>query len=263
MRKLDKKPLNWFKISPQVRRSFDDAADRQLGESLKERQIQPVGARPDGTMLWGGRRWHGATLVGLEFLEVVVTDEALSESEITILQLLENLQRQDISPWDQYVAVRSLQEANPTWMAKDIADRLHKDPSWVTKVLATDKCIAAVKNALKAALIGSSDVYAISKAETDIEQQALLNAKLSGASRDAIERQRRKAQSTNASEVRMAKVKLPLPSGICVTVSGQEFGLDAMSEAFSELQKALRKAISDGWDIKTFSAVLHDRAANG
>ncbi len=54
-----KKQLSWFKPDPnQPRKSFDDEAElRALGESMKSiGQLQPVVAKPDGTLLCGGRR---------------------------------------------------------------------------------------------------------------------------------------------------------------------------------------------------------------
>ena len=51
MPKLESKPLNWFKTAPQARRHFDEAELRLLGESLKVRQLQPVLARSDGTLI--------------------------------------------------------------------------------------------------------------------------------------------------------------------------------------------------------------------
>jgi ParB family transcriptional regulator, chromosome partitioning protein len=42
------KPLDWFKLGPQPRKQFDESDLRQLGESLKVKQLQPVLAREDG-----------------------------------------------------------------------------------------------------------------------------------------------------------------------------------------------------------------------
>src|SRR5437660_10582253 len=52
------KPLAWFKINPQVRTSFDEQDLRRLGESLKTKQLQPVLAQPDGTLIAGDRRYR-------------------------------------------------------------------------------------------------------------------------------------------------------------------------------------------------------------
>ena len=65
MATLTNKPLNWFKVARQARQHFDEAELRQLGESLKVKQLQPVVARPDGLLIAGERRLRAARLVGL------------------------------------------------------------------------------------------------------------------------------------------------------------------------------------------------------
>ena len=54
-----KKPLAWFKRKPQIRKRFDEAEDRRLGESLKVRQLEPLICLPDGTVICGERRYRG------------------------------------------------------------------------------------------------------------------------------------------------------------------------------------------------------------
>lgn len=86
------KPLSFFKPDPnQPRSHFTEADLRSLGESmLSLGQLQPVGAKPDGLLLWGERRLRAAQLVGIKELSVIVTERALSESEIRLIQLTEN-----------------------------------------------------------------------------------------------------------------------------------------------------------------------------
>lgn len=104
MPKLESKPLSWFKIAPQARRHFDEAELRQLGESLKVKQLQPVLARPDGTLIAGERRFRTASLASLANLDVVITDESLTESQLRIFQLTENLHRADLRDSEKWRA---------------------------------------------------------------------------------------------------------------------------------------------------------------
>ena len=98
MSQLMNKPLPWFRIRNQVRTSFDEAEERSLGESMMAHgQLQPVGAKPDGTILWGERRYRAAQLVGITELSVIITEKPLSDSEVRIIQLTENIQRADLS----------------------------------------------------------------------------------------------------------------------------------------------------------------------
>jgi hypothetical protein len=61
---VTRKPLTWFKVNSQVRKVFSEQEFRQLGESLKARQLQPVLALQDGTLIAGERRYRAAQLVG-------------------------------------------------------------------------------------------------------------------------------------------------------------------------------------------------------
>lgn len=69
------KPVGWFKLKPQVRKQFDEATLRRLGESLRGKQLQPVRAQRDGTVICGERRVRAAKLVGVEALDVVVVNQ--------------------------------------------------------------------------------------------------------------------------------------------------------------------------------------------
>ena len=263
MRTFTTQPLDWFVVPEQVRTSFDDAADRLLGESLKVRQLQPVGAQPDGTLLFGGRRWHGASLVGLETLDVCVTDEPLSETEILIMQMTENLHRAPLSAWEQFQGATAILRQNPGWKAKDLAGRLRLDAAEVTKLLAPGKCAEPVRRALAEGRLGLGHCYAISRADTEAGQLALLEAALAGTTRDELERRVRAAKAAKpaieAAE-RVRRLKCPLPSGIVVTLTGGDLSLDEAVEALAEAAKAARKARSDGLDARVWAAVMAQKA---
>ena len=253
-------PVSRLKSNPSnPRRAFDQQSLRALGESMKtDGQLQPVGARPDGTLLWGERRFRAAQLVGLASLNVVVIEKPLSESDSQVIHLSENLHRTDLSDPEVYLGVKDLAALNPTWLKKDLAAHLHKDASWVTRILAIDGLIPAAREAFLAGAFGLSVAYEISKASAQ-EQHELLAAKLSGASRDEIGRQGRKKRNGTPA-VRVGRIKCPLPSGAVIQVSGQEISLDDMIEALVELLKEAKKASEQGLDAKTFERVCKDKA---
>ncbi|MFZ1934981.1 MAG: ParB/RepB/Spo0J family partition protein [Thermoguttaceae bacterium] len=255
-----KKPLSWFTPDPnQPRKTFDEAELRALGESMKAHgQLQPVVAKPDGTILCGERRWRAAQLVGMTELSVVIAERPLSDCEVRIIQLTENIQRTDLSGYEKWVGCAELLGMNPDWQLKDLAEHLKLDPSMVTRLLSPSKCIGAVQEALKAGKLGISDCYAISRLP-EADQAGLLALKLSGASRDAIESKVRK-QRNGTPAVRVSRIKCPLPSGAVVQVSGAEISLDEAIDAMKEAVKAMQKASETGLDAKTAQAVWRDMA---
>jgi ParB/RepB/Spo0J family partition protein len=104
----------------------------ELTESIREFGVlQPLVVREDGTIddgrqryliIAGGRRYAAARQAGLTTVPVVARSE--ESSRVRILQLVENLQRQDLSPIDEaraYQELIDLENLSPP----TIAARLH------------------------------------------------------------------------------------------------------------------------------------------
>ena len=98
--------INQVKPSPlQPRRNFDEESIADLAESIKEKGIlQPLIVRLSGNddfyeIIAGERRFRAAQMVGLKELPVIVKN--LSDKEVLEVALVENLQRQDLSPLEE------------------------------------------------------------------------------------------------------------------------------------------------------------------
>lgn len=252
------KPLSWFRINSQVRKHFEEGDLRRLGESLKVKQLQPVVCQPDATLICGERRHRAATLVGLESLEVKILDEMLTATQVQIYQLTENLQRNDLTGPEQWQACLQLKQLN-NWSNKELATHLQLDPSMITRILSPSDCIPAVQKEFQAGRFGTSKCYAISKHPPE-EQEKMLARLLGGATRDELESMRRNAGSGRASAVKVMRVKAPLPSGVEVVISGKELALGDVIETLGELLKEAKKASDSGLDVKTWAAILRDKA---
>lgn len=261
MPKLDTKPVSWLKEAPQARQHYDEAELRLLGESLRERQLQPVLVRPDGTIIAGHRRYRAAKLVGLESLQVIVVEGDLSTSQVRGIQLTENVHRADLTPYEKWQACHELLELNG-WQGKELAEHLHLDPSTVTRLLSPSRCIPEAQEALRLGKLGISDAYAISKLAPE-DQPALLALKLGGATRDMLESHGRKKRASASPAVRASKIKIALTTGATVTISGDDMTLDEAIEAVQEAQKEMRKGRDQGLDAKTLQAVCRDKAKAG
>jgi ParB family chromosome partitioning protein len=256
------KPTGWFKTNLQPRQHFDEAELRQLGESIRVKQLQPVLARPDGSLIAGERRLRAARLAGLESLQVIVTDEPLTESQIRIIQLTENIHRADLTAYEQWQACEELLRLNPDWQAKDLAAHLHKDPSMVTRLLSPGRCIPEAQAALREGRLGIRACYELSQLPPD-EQPALLAVKLGGGSVEDMARQRRQRRNGQAPAVRASRIRCPLPTGVVITASGADLSLEDFIDALSAALKEARRAVETGLDSKTFQAVAKDKAKAG
>lgn len=97
----------------QPRQHFDEAALNELAASIKQYGIlQPLVVRPNGedkyTIIAGERRWRAARKAGLKSVPAIVrTTKELEQLEIA---LVENVQREDLSPLEQAVSIQKLHE---------------------------------------------------------------------------------------------------------------------------------------------------------
>lgn len=99
--------------SGQPRTSFDEVALQELAESISQHGLlQPITVRPVTNgyyqIIAGERRWRAAKLAGLE--EVPVRIIEADDRKASELALVENLQREDLSPMEEARGYRALME---------------------------------------------------------------------------------------------------------------------------------------------------------
>ncbi|MDH3425042.1 MAG: ParB/RepB/Spo0J family partition protein [Acidimicrobiia bacterium] len=105
-------PLDRISPNPQQPRShFDDDALEGMAASIREVGVlQPIVVRGDGdtgyVLVAGERRWRAARMAGLDEIAVVVR-EGEDVSNLTEA-LIENIQREDLTPLEEAAAYRQL-----------------------------------------------------------------------------------------------------------------------------------------------------------
>lgn len=120
----------------QPRKAFDEQALDELASSIKRYGIlQPLIVSPhDGgyIVVAGERRWRAAQIAGLTKLPVIVRKpKQLEQLEIA---LIENVQRVDLSPFEQAVSIEKLHsQFNISY--SEIAQRLGKAVSTVNNIV--------------------------------------------------------------------------------------------------------------------------------
>ena len=96
----------------QPRKIFDEGALAELADSIKQYGIiQPiVVVKKDDhyVIVTGERRWRAAKIAGLKTVPVVVKD--LTEQQIMELSLIENIQREDLNPYEKALGIRQLMD---------------------------------------------------------------------------------------------------------------------------------------------------------
>ena len=125
----------------QARKRFDPQVLAELANSMRESGvISPIVVRTnsskDGSgyrLLAGERRWRAAQLAGLATIPAIVRDD-LSVREAAVLGLIENLQRESLSPMETAHGLRELGEDFKLTQVQ-IADKIGKSRVYVTHFL--------------------------------------------------------------------------------------------------------------------------------
>ncbi|MDH3911985.1 MAG: ParB/RepB/Spo0J family partition protein [Rhodospirillales bacterium] len=133
-------PIGHLHPNPrQPRRSFDEAAARELAESVKAQGVlQPILVRrhpelaSEFEIVAGERRWRAAQLAQLHEVPVVIRD--LSDAQSRELALVENVQRQDLGPLEEAQAYQRLIEEFGN-SQDDVARAVGKSRSHVANTL--------------------------------------------------------------------------------------------------------------------------------
>jgi ParB family chromosome partitioning protein len=141
----------------QPRQAMGDLSE--LMASIAEKGIlEPLLARAVGPryqIIAGERRYQAAVQVGLQELPVVIRD--VDEAETIELALIENIQRKDLTPFEEAEALYSLAERNEL-THEDLAKRLGKSRTAITESLALHKMPPEVKNLCRLADISSKSL---------------------------------------------------------------------------------------------------------
>jgi ParB family transcriptional regulator, chromosome partitioning protein len=250
-------------VKENVRKHFNEESLRRHAETLKrDGQLRPLLVLRDGTLVAGERTLRAAKLAGLTHVDVKVLEGALSQSEIRVLQLVENLSRADLSDAEIYLASKELMALNPHWLKKYLAAALSCDPSMATRMLAVDELIPEAKEAFLAGKFGCSKAYAIAKGGPKEEQERKLADILSGASRDEVERKGRIGRGKHPDAKKLSRVKIVLPDGDSVVVSGSGLNMARLAEVLGQAQKEVRKE-APRHDIKSFQSMQRVRRERG
>ncbi|MFO7548179.1 MAG: ParB/RepB/Spo0J family partition protein [Acidimicrobiia bacterium] len=110
---FDHIPVDAIRPNPdQPRTLFDEDAITALAESIGEIGVlQPIAVRSDGeggyVLVAGERRWRAARRAGLSEIPAVIRQTGEGAGSITEA-LVENLQREDLSPLEEAAAFRQL-----------------------------------------------------------------------------------------------------------------------------------------------------------
>lgn len=135
----------------QPRRTFSEEGLDELAASIRELGIiQPLSLRtaPDGgyQIIAGERRWRAAQRAGLETVPAYV--RTASDSEVTEMALIENIQREDLNAIEVALAFRKLLDTYDLTQER-LSERVGKSRTVITNHLRLLKLPAEIQIALR------------------------------------------------------------------------------------------------------------------
>jgi ParB family chromosome partitioning protein len=121
----------------QPRRDMDSDALQELADSIKAQGLmQPIVVRHISDdrfeIIAGERRWRAAQLAGLDVIPAMLRE--VSDEAAIAMALIENIQREDLNPIEEALALQRLQQEFELTQ-QEVADAVGKSRSTVTNLL--------------------------------------------------------------------------------------------------------------------------------
>ncbi len=166
-------------LQPNAQQPRKDHGDlRELTESVREKGVlEPLLVRPlreNGRFLIisGERRYHAARAAGLR--EVPCIEKDVSDAETLEIALIENLQRKDLTPFEEADGIQALADRFGL-VHEDIARKLGKGRSSVTEVLSLRVIPDDIKAlCIEKAVLSKSQVLQVARQESDNKMRDLV-----------------------------------------------------------------------------------------
>lgn len=116
----------------QPRLSYDEESLTELSDSIREHGVlQPILVRPTGTkyeLIAGERRWRASGMAGRDTIPAIVVE--FDDSTALEVSIIENLQREDVSPLEEAAMFRKMTEIFG-YSVRQLAQKVGKDKGYV------------------------------------------------------------------------------------------------------------------------------------
>ena len=158
----------------QPRKEFSKEKIQELAQSIKENGlIQPIIVRQSPVIgyeiLAGERRYRASIAAGLSEVPVII--KKLSDQDMMVHSIIENLQREDLNPIEEAKAYQSLIEKGYTHA--DIAAKMGKSRPYITNLVRLLTLPDFILNEVEAGKLSQAHARLLIQLSTD-EQKKLL-----------------------------------------------------------------------------------------
>jgi ParB family transcriptional regulator, chromosome partitioning protein len=162
------------------RKTFDAAALNELAESIRNvGLLQPILARPTATegiyeIVAGERRWRAAQIAEQDTIPIHVRE--LSDAQVIEAQVIENLIRADVHPYEEAQGFLALMHLDPArYTAQELAARTGKSITFVIQRLKLIDLIPEVADEFQKGNITNSHALQLARLTPAQQKVALPN----------------------------------------------------------------------------------------
>lgn len=158
----------------QPRRKFNQTSLQELADSIKECGIlQPLivsKTKAGYELIAGERRLRAAKMINLKTVPVII--RSVDEQQKLALALIENIQREDLSPLDEAAAYRRLLDEFQLTQ-EELSKRISKPRSTITNLLRLLNLPDSAQQALRSGQINLGQAKLLAGVDEDKQEQAL------------------------------------------------------------------------------------------
>jgi ParB family chromosome partitioning protein len=182
-------PIDQVDPNPNQPRQMMGDLSELMASVAEKGIIEPLVVRQRGDryqIIAGERRYQAAVQVGIRELPVVIRD--VDDTEVIELALIENLQRKDLTPFEEAEALHALAE-RCGYTHEDLARRLGKSRTSITESLSIAGMPEEVRQLCRLADISSKSLLLQIVRQSDIKKMMALVEKIAstgGATRQQV-----------------------------------------------------------------------------
>ena len=225
----------------QPRLSYDEESLTELADSIREHGVlQPILVRPSGAqfeLIAGERRWRASRMADRDTIPAIVVDF----DEVTALEvsIIENLQREDVSPLEEAAMFRKMTEVFG-YSVRQLAQKVGKDKGYVENRLRLSDAPADVRELVSLRKDTISHAYELMKVTDERTRRRL--AKRIAAGELSLAKLR---VITGGSKAPEPATDSPAPRKRAKTVAGQAVEAQQADDALMGARSKLADGVDD------------------
>ena len=231
----------------QPRLSYDEDSLTELADSIREHGVlQPILVRPSGgkyELIAGERRWRASGMAGRESIPAIVAE--FDEQTALEVSIIENLQREDVSPLEEAAMFRKMTEVFG-YSLRQLAQKVGKDKGYIENRLRLSDAPADVRELVSVRKDTISHAYELMKIGDERKRRRLAKRIAAG---DLSLAKLRLITGTTGSPEKDDADPTRAPKRRGRTVAGQVAAAKAADEALMGARSKLSDGIDDLVDI--------------